>query len=341
MQPSSAMSQGDSGNLVDIPTRPPARAAALRLYLVLSLLGLSCSEALASDRTPVEQLQRMAEALRSLSYEGTIVYLHGQSLEALHIVHRIIEGRVREQLTSLNGPLRTLTREKGSVTCKLSESHRISVPEHEVGKQLLHAWRLDPEALSMHYRVYPLGVARIVDRRTDVVGIVPKDRLRYGYRFYLDRETGLPLKSDLMGQQRDPIEQIMFTSLDLLPSQGVDLTAGAPGAHQPVSEPHDGVLLSWRFDSLPPGFALVMHDDGLDAGGKPMEHLVLSDGLASISVYIESNPREGLIGGTSIGAVHAVGNRVDGHQVTIVGEVPSDTVEAVLAGMRYVPGESP
>jgi sigma-E factor negative regulatory protein RseB len=72
-----------------------------------------------------------------------------------------------------------------------------------------------------------------------------------------------------------------------------------------------------------------------------MEHLVLSDGLASISVYIESNPREGLIGGTSIGAVHAVGNRVDGHQVTIVGEVPSDTVEAVLAGMRYVPGESP
>jgi sigma-E factor negative regulatory protein RseB len=335
------MSQGNSGNLVASPTRPPARAAALRLYLVLPLLAFSCTEALASERTPVEQLQRMAEAQRSLSYEGTVVYLHGQSLEALHIVHRIIDGQIHEQLTSLNGPVRTLTREKGSVTCELSGSHRISVPEHDVGKDMLHAWKLDPRALSTYYRVYPLGAARVAGRRADVVGIIPKDRLRYGYRFYLGRETGLPLKSDLMGQQRDPIEQIMFTSLDLLPSQGVSLTAGNSEAHQPVSEPRDGVRLSWRFDSLPPGFALVMHDDGLDAGGKPVEHLVLSDGLASISIYIESDPGEGLIGGTSIGAVHAVGNRVAGHQVTIVGEVPSDTVEAVLAGIRYDPGESP
>ena len=58
----------------------------------------------------------MARALRSLSYEGIFVYLHGNSLEALHIVHRIRDGQVHEQLTSMNGPVRTLTREKGSVT---------------------------------------------------------------------------------------------------------------------------------------------------------------------------------------------------------------------------------
>jgi len=66
---------------------------------------------------------------------------------------------------------------------------------------------------------------------------------------------------------------------------------------------------------------------------------VLSDGLASVSVYVEAgNPREGLEGGTHIGAVHAVGKRVSGHQITVVGEVPPETVETVLAGIRHVSG---
>ena len=73
-----------------------------------------------------------------------------------------------------------------------------------------------------------------------------------------------------------------------------------------------------------------------------MQHLVLSDGLASVSVYVESDPQaEGLEGGTRIGAVHAAGRRISGHQVTVVGEVPLETVEAVLAGIRRIPGARP
>lgn len=70
-----------------------------------------------------------------------------------------------------------------------------------------------------------------------------------------------------------------------------------------------------------------MHDDWRAAGGQPVDHFVLSDGLASVSVYVETNPREGLEGSTRIGAVHAVGRRVSGYQVTVVGEVPAVTVE--------------
>jgi sigma-E factor negative regulatory protein RseB len=160
----------------------------------------------------------------------------------------------------------------------------------------------------------------------------------------LDRDSGLPLKTDLMGQQADPIEQIMFTSLDLLPSQDSGPVAKDLERRRRRPSKAKGAApdsLPWRFDSLPPGFVLVMHKDWLDAGGRPVDQLVLSDGLASVSVYVESDPQERLVGGTSIGAVHAVGDHLFGHQITVVGEVPLETVEEVLAGIRLTAGGRP
>lgn len=335
------MNRGVSLRKADLPTANSVAVFSL-LHIALALtLGTVWSAAAAVEQTPREQLARMTDALRSLSYEGTLVYLHDNKLETLRIVHQFEEGQVREQLVSLNGPVRTLTREKGRVTCELSDSHSISVPGHGIKNDLLRARAFDPEAFADHYLVHPLGEARIAGRQADVVGIVPGDRLRYGYRFYLDRESGLPLKSDLMGQDSDPIEQIMFTSLQVL-AAGERL----PVATLPTLEPRQGGAVAqvpesvaWEFVELPAGFVLAMHDSWRDTSGQQVVHFLLSDGLASVSVYVESDPPEGLEGATRIGAVHAAGNRVSDHQVTVVGEVPSVTVEAVLAGIRHTGGE--
>jgi len=311
----------------------------VKTLLAQSLVLLWFAQAAVSGPGPTEQLVRMANALRSLSYEGTVAYLRDNQLESLRVIHRVEDGQVREHLVSLNGPVRTLTREKGKVTCKLSASRPISVPGSRVGREMLHSATLNPRVLRNYYGVYPLGDARVAGRYTQVVGVIPRDRLRYGYRFYLDRESGLPLKSDLMGQQTTPIEQVMFTSLNLLPSQ-VPVSGVGPVPPQSGYRPKRPVpdLLPWRFDAPPPGFVLVMHADWRDGGGQPVDHFVLSDGLASLSVYVEGSPREVLEGGTRIGAVHAVGKRVSDHQVTVIGEVPLETVETVLAGIRHVPG---
>jgi len=135
-------------------------------------------------------------------------------------VHRVEDGQIREHLVALNGPICTLTRGKGGVTCQLSASHSVSVPGHGLGKDVFPTGMPDLRTLRDHYGVHPLGGARVAGRFAEVVGVTPRDHLRYGYRFYLDRESGLLLKSDLMGQRADPIEQVMFTSLNLLPSQG-------------------------------------------------------------------------------------------------------------------------
>ena len=345
------MKRGDSGAVAlsryRNPERPAARYRARCLVVALLMCAAGAAPASQSESesesAPGEQLARMSDALRSLSYEGTLVYLHDNKLETLRVVHRVEDGQVSEQLVSLNGPVRTLTREKGKVTCELSDSYPISVQGQGVGRDLLHARTIDPEGIADHYLVHSLGTARVAGRQTDVVGIIPRDGLRYGYRFYLDRKSGLPLKSDLIGQQADPIEQIMFTSLNLLSSEHRAMARAKSLSKPPRTdvesvEPESG---PWQFAELPPGFSLVMRDNWSDTAGQPVEHLVLSDGLASLSVYVESDPQEGLEGGTRIGAVHAAGTRVSGHQVTVVGEVPSATVDAVLASIRPAGGAPP
>ena len=310
---------------------------------LLLLVVAVCSEATAAEHSVEEQLKRMVSAMRSLSYEGTLVYLHDSRLEALRIVHRIEHGMVHEQLESLSGPVRTVTREHNSVICHLPDSHPISVRHRGLGGDLLRSRSIDPDALSPHYLVHPLGTARVAGRQTEVVGIIPRDQLRYGYRFYLDKDIGLPLKSDLIGGDAQPIEQIMFTSLTLDSEQPLEVPRDGESERRATAKPDalPDEARFWRFEPLPAGFKLVMYDHWPDAGDHPVEHFVLSDGLASVSVYIENGDQDGLQGGSRIGAIHAVGGQVAGHQITVVGEVPAGTVEAVLAGISRVGEDGP
>lgn len=277
-------------------------------------------------------LESMNRALRSLDYEGTLVHLHENRLETLHLVHRVDGGRVQERLVSLSGPVRAVTRERDRVTCVMPDGHPISVKSH-AGRKLLRTDRIDPEALVDRYQIAIEGVARVAGRDTDVLAIKPRDALRYGYRFHLDRATALPLKSDLIDQVGEPIEQLMFTSL-VLHEHADDRGAEGPPPEATQGEPGPQASTRWRFESRPPGFEQVMYDILRAPSGAEVEHFVFSDRLSAYSVYIEPDTKEGLDGITRIGAVHAAGRRLDGHQVTVVGEVPAVTVEAAAAGVR-------
>jgi sigma-E factor negative regulatory protein RseB len=283
----------------------------------------------------------MTQALHSLSYTGTLVYLHGNRLDTLRFSHAVRDGQELERLVALNGVAREVHRDPKAVTCVMPDAKAVSVEKRAPATQLWPS--LDLARLERFYRLHPLGDYRVAGRATQVVGIIPRDKLRYGYRFYLDRETGLPLKTDLMNEKANPIEQIMFTSL------GLHDEAPRPGDGKGVPDGYRTVLRDtlqtgreadspqWEFDDLPVGFALRSHHHWSDAAGTQVEQLVLGDGLASVSVYVEQGGSEGLQGPAHIGAVNAWGGRVAGHQVTAVGEVPHGTVQQVAEALRRRP----
>lgn len=313
--------------------KPPVDVKHAVLVCLLALATGSSADLGGSERAAT-MLERMNSALRSLDYEGTLVYLFDNRLETLHLVHRVDGGRIQERLLSLSGPVRAVTREHGRVTCVRPDGHPISV-QSRAGRNLQRAERIDPAALADRYRIAIGGAERVAGRETDVITIEPRDTLRYGYRFHLDRETGLPLKSDLIDDRGEPIEQLMFTSIT---TQSVSADSGAALAPTPdrgaEAESKPGHPSRWRFDERPAGYEPAMHDVMRDPNGAEVEHFVFTDRLSAYSVYIEADTGDGLEGVTRIGAAHAAGRRIGDHQVTAVGEVPAATVEAAVAGVR-------
>ncbi|MEW8253986.1 MAG: MucB/RseB C-terminal domain-containing protein [Candidatus Thiodiazotropha taylori] len=314
-----------------------------RHYWIGFLLLLLCSQPVfaAEQLTPRDWLERMMEAVQKLNYQGTFVYLHDNQLEIMKIAHAVNGDKVRESLMSLNGAPREVIRDEESVTCVMPGSNEVSVDKRSPSKKFLNILPQDLAQLEDHYSFRMSGNDRIANRQAQVVVIMPNDRLRYGYRFYLDVESGLPLKSDLMNEHGEAVEQTMFTDLEIGVAEISEL-------HQRESlftyrlKNNEGTSLSneadsrWNFLKLPDGFRLSMqhqlHDPMLSA---PIEQYVFSDGLGSLSVFIEAETRNEAFSGVSrLGAINAWGGQIAGYQVTAVGEVPAVTILGVVQGME-------
>jgi sigma-E factor negative regulatory protein RseB len=320
----------------------PPNAAVIRKLLLFYIMLAVSQPLLASDEfAPKKWLERMMDAVQKLSYQGTFVYLHDNQLETMKIAHAVEGGSVIESLMSLNGAPREVIRDEESVTCVLPDSNEVSIDKRSPSKKFLNILPQNLAQLEDHYSFRLAGENRIADHQAQVVVIVPNDRLRYGYRFYLDTESGLPLKSDLMNEHGKVVEQTMFTDLEI----GV---AEIREPHQRESlftyrlKNNEGVSLShktdsrWNFLRLPAGFRLSMqhqlHDPLLST---PIEQYVFSDGLGSLSVFVEAEIRNEAFRGVSrLGAINAWGGQVAGYQVTAVGEVPAVTILGVVQGMK-------
>lgn len=284
----------------------------------------------ATDAGPQALLERMAQAQREVEYEGTLVYLHGHHLATLRIAHRIDNGVAMESLLALSGPIRAVARNQRGVTCMSSDAHAFSLPRGEQGGAVLRSAPVDLKRLRRHYAILVLGQSRVAGRDTDVVGIAPRDDLRYGHRYFIDRKTGLPLKMDLLDHADLPIEQVMFTNVEIFPADsGPALLSATPLNDAPVDDEQVAIVRDsgWTLTAMPPGFEIVA-----SRRDQAMEHLVIGDGIASVSVYIEPDV-DGLVGATRMGAIVAIGGRLDGHHATVVGEVPERTARMLLDGL--------
>lgn len=317
------------------------QASRVARWIVIACLPPLAWPLAADERGEVESLlERMSEAVQTLDYQGVFVYLQNNQLESMEIVRRQGTAGARERLVSLNGSPREVVREGGILTCFLPGSEALLIDKRSSASPFpeLHSFRLD--SLSQHYNFRLLGEDRVAGRKARVVAIIPRDAYRYGYRIYVDADSSLPLKSDLMDEKGNPVEQTMFTSLKVGPDiPPIDLRPSTiPPAKPNLKQIWDASdsPQRWAFSRLPAGFALNYHERYSEPDtGDEIDHFVVSDGLASLSVFVEKAiPDEGLRGGSRMGAVSAWGEQVDGHQVTVVGEVPMLTLREVLNGLR-------
>ncbi len=289
-------------------------------------------------------LIKMNNAIRSMDYAGTYIHISQGQIETMQIVHAVDETGERGRLLSLNGEAREILRDGERVTCILPADRSVVVGQLKSDFGLP---ALVPDNISQLGEIYDMqliGKDRIAGYPSVILSIQPKDKMRYGYRIWLEEDHGMLLRSDILNAEGQVMEQMMFTEISFEPpvlAAMLQPTVPHQGFVTVESSEHGGSIVSgkstWILRGMPKGFKVTSQaHKRMPMNQFDVEHIVLSDGLATISVYIEkSSGGNALKGPSSIGGVNAYGRSVYNHQITVMGEVPEETVKQIAHSIAY------
>jgi sigma-E factor negative regulatory protein RseB len=296
-------------------------------------LGFVFGPLYAAD-SPSYWVTRMGETLRLREYEGTFVYVHDSRLEAMRISRQIGSEGATERLTSLTGERRELFKRGDEVRCVTSAGVLTANAFSRI-ESLADSLEKTFEA-SSSYQWSIAGQDRVAGFDAIVIDAAPIDDSRYGYRLWIDRESGMFLGSAMMTLQGKPIEQIMFTQLQLHQLRVEHAESKSPKKQDQVS---DGRIqkpshLTQSLESavLPKGFRLVA------SGVSPShtQHYVYSDGLANLSIYIEPKSL-GFVGAIRRGSINAYGLTRANQHVVVMGDLPGPVVRRIAYSLPLDP----
>lgn len=322
---------------------PRASLAAVRLTIVVLALAPLGQVLANASVSPEELIRKMSSALTQLNYKGSFVHVRQGHVEAMSIVHSSDHRGELEYMLSLNGEAREVFRNRSLVTCIWPDSQSVIVSDSKSRKILP---TIDASLASS--KTYELSLAkqdRVAGRNAHVVNITPRDNMRYGYRFWIDQETKMLLRSMLLDKEDNAIEQVMFTDISYPESINPELfeTPGAKIDAFNIQKPKAVALQSSKnrvdFESLPPGYEEVSETyQPMPINDGPISHVMLSDGMASVSVYVEyiakANQDDSAVGVSSMGALNAYTHSTPDALITVVGEVPAETVTRIAMAVR-------
>ena len=313
-------------------------------YFFLSFVLLT-SVASVSANPAVEWIEKMSDSMRNLSYAGNFVYMHGNQIESMSILHIKDESGERERLLSLNGEAREVIRDNKNLICIWPDSRKVVVDNSSQNK---FSPLFVPDDITKISRYYDMSLAdgeRVAGQDSIIVNIKPRDQFRYGLKLWINLSNGLLLKSNLINGKNEVVEQVMFTNLEVLSKNDQLQLITMPELDDSFSlvRYHSGDAsgnleadMSWRFTNLPDGFwqesALKRQVAGTD---RYIQQMVYTDGLASLSVFIEKQTVPTPQGETSMGAVNGFIHIFNNYSVTAIGEVPAITVRLVAESVTY------
>jgi sigma-E factor negative regulatory protein RseB len=329
---------------------PRLNAAPARVRLAHGLIalwaaasvGLAAAEsarvpeprAVRGERTVSEWLMRMHDASRQRSYIGTFVVSSSNgAMSSARIWHACDGQRQFDRVESLSGAPRSTFRRDDEVLTFMPETRTVRSERREALGFFPELMKPDESAIPEFYTAHLVGGDRVAGFEADVVQVLPKDGLRFGYRIWSEKKSGLVVKLQTVDADGKVLEQAAFSELQLDAPVRIDKLA------QMMAVP-DG----WRVEK-PDAVKTTAAAEGWSmkapiAGFKPMScykrtgegmlQWIFSDGLASVSLFVENydakrHVQEGVF---SSGATNTFTRRVQDWWVTAVGEVPAQTLRA-------------
>ncbi len=305
-----------------------------RIVLVLSFLLWSAA-ALAGQDDAWMILEKASQAAHALSYKGIFVYQTGASSKSVQVTHMNYGQGEYSRMVVLDGSPREALSQGNDMVIFNPRNEKVVI-EKKRGQSMFPA--LLPDNMELIKTVYQAqlgGEERVGGRDGYVVNLSPKDQYRYGYKLWTDKEYGLLLKSMMISDKNVALDQIAFSQILLMDGQSMDWfrpTLDKTKAYvmeKDAPSKLDASEIDWDVTKLPNGYRKVDQVKRMVANKQtPVTQLIFSDGLSSVSVFIEDIPKgvRPKVGHTMMGATHFYAIVNDAHQVIAVGEVPEVTV---------------
>ncbi|MBL0945402.1 MAG: MucB/RseB C-terminal domain-containing protein [Hydrogenophaga sp.] len=304
---------------------------------------------LPSTRSVNDWLSRMHEASRYRAYTGTLVVTSGSAMSASKIWHVCDGNQQMERVEMLTGAPRTTMRRNNEVITFEPETRKAVVEKRESLGMFPDLVRTPKNVIPQFYGSREIGAQRVAGHLADMVEILPRDEFRFGYRVWSEQKSGLVVKLQTLDSRGRVLEQVAFSELQLDAPVSMDklarLMKDTRGYEvvKPTMRKTTPQAEGWRLKETVPGFAsMSCHTRDADAstapGQAPMQW-VFSDGLASVSLFVEpfDAQRHGQEGEAALGATYSVSRRVGDHWVTAVGEVPPATLQRFAQSLERIP----
>lgn len=293
-------------------------------------------------------LSRMKHAENNLNYHGVFVFKHGNKLDAMSITHGLVDGITRERLVSLNGASREVTRIGSQVKCVWPQKQIFSLAPSSTYKAIPTTITRDLTKIKKIYTLRSEKFEQVAGKTCQVLKIRPSDGYRYAHELCIQPSTGMLLRSMIWDEDKKQVlEDVMFTQLEYLDDvntisfDSVYDTSQYKSKRSFISKfkPIDYSQLMQTIDvtMLPEGFVVESASQrAMTQKQSPVSHIVLTDSIANVSIFIselehEVNLKPMLIGR---GAMNVFTRSNDRYKITVLGEVPSKTVEMIGASVK-------
>jgi len=307
----------------------------------LFVLFFICISAVAAveekESEGISWLEKMNHAMKVLNYQGTVAFMKNGQLDTMRYIHAAKNGLEQERLLSLNSPMREVIRDSGKVSCTFKKTHRRVVNHSPLSRSFILDLPQQISSLAENYQVYVSGEESVAMRPTWVITIQSKDNFRYSRKIWLDKQQLLPLKVEVYNLEGAILEQVVFTDIGVETSipfvkMNDDQHYDVQHIHQAQTESFDKA--SFVLNNLPAGFKKVFFTRvSMHKSEQPVDHLLLTDGFSSVSVYVDDKDEEISSGLQTLGSVNSFSRVVNGYQIVVLGEVPAKTVEYIAKGI--------
>jgi len=308
----------------------------------------------ASDETPnlgaVEWLKRMHGAARTHAYVGTfVVTVAAGNLSSARIWHAC-EGDLQvERVDVLSGPPRTTFRRNEQVLTFLPDQRVVKSEKRENSELFPNLLGAPDSAIADFYTVKVVGKGRVAGFDTDVIQLMPRDAMRFGYRVWTEKRTGLLTKLQTVDSDGKVVEQSAFSELQLdapVKVQTLSQMMATPAGYRLEKaqvERTTPQAEGWTLKNPVPGFKPTSCNRRVIAGSERTLQWTFSDGLATVSLFLEpyDAKRDAQEGTMALGATYTLTRRLADPSgdwwLTAVGEVPARTLEAFAQNLARQP----